>query len=335
MSQPRALDPVRCRAAGLCRRRVARGLNAWIKAAAPAFPLCSEVRQLSIASGDEQRAWMKARLQPYRVEPTDGNPDGLLTAYYEPLMDAARQPGNGFNVPIYRTPAGFGARKPWYTRQQIETLPEAQAALQGRAIAWLRDPVESMVLHIQGSGRLQITEADGRVTTVRVVETPTTSLPERGPLAADRAQRAMPFGRAFARLAQTRNATSCCGATRAMCSFAKSPEPLDAQFGPRGAQGVPLTPGRSVPWCQSIPMARPYGWSHGPAGVGAAPGDGAGHRQRHRGRGASRLFRTGAPGGQLAGKQGLAGPVAAVSAARRDAAPGSALCFWVKTTCPA
>ena len=72
-------------------------------------------------------------------------------------MDAARQPGNGFNVPIYRTPAGL-ARKPWYTRQQIETPPEAQAALQGRAIAWLRDPVESMVLHIQGSGRLRVME---------------------------------------------------------------------------------------------------------------------------------------------------------------------------------
>ena len=155
--------------------------NAWIKSCerpvAPFTALCSEVRQLSIASGDEQRAWMMARLQPYRVETTDGNPDGLLTAYYEPLMDAARQPGNGFNVPIYRTPAGFGARKPWYTRQQIETLPEAQAALQGRAIAWLRDPVESMVLHIQGSGRLRVMEPDGSTSLVRVAYAGTNDQP--------------------------------------------------------------------------------------------------------------------------------------------------------------
>lgn len=155
--------------------------NAWIKSCerpvAPFTALCSEVRQLSIASGDEQRAWMMARLQPYRVEAADGNPDGLLTAYYEPLMDAARQPGNGFNVPIYRTPAGFGARKPWYTRQQIETLPEAQAALQGRAIAWLRDPVESMVLHIQGSGRLRVMEPDGSTSLVRVAYAGTNDQP--------------------------------------------------------------------------------------------------------------------------------------------------------------
>ena len=46
--------------------------NAWIKSCerpvAPFTALCSEVRQLSIASGEEQRAWMMARLQPYRVE---------------------------------------------------------------------------------------------------------------------------------------------------------------------------------------------------------------------------------------------------------------------------
>ena len=145
--------------------------NAWIKGCerpAPAFaPLCAEVRRLSIASAEEQRAWMVARLQPYRIEAFDGRADGLLTGYYEPLMDAARLPGNGFNVPLYRLPASF-ERKPWYTRQQIETLPEAQAALAGRAIAWLRDPVDALVLHIQGSGRLRVTEPDGSQRLVRL-----------------------------------------------------------------------------------------------------------------------------------------------------------------------
>ena len=146
--------------------------NAWIRGCERPVPpftaLCGDVRRLSIATSEEQRAWMVARLQPYRVEAPDGSADGLLTAYYEPLVDAARQPGNGYTVPLYRLPAGYGARKPWYTRQQIDTLPEAQTLLAGRAIAWLRDPVDAMVLHIQGSGRLRITEADGSVRLVRV-----------------------------------------------------------------------------------------------------------------------------------------------------------------------
>jgi membrane-bound lytic murein transglycosylase A len=43
-------------------------------------PLCGEVRRLSIASEPEQRAWMVARLQPYRVESLQGVTDCLLTS---------------------------------------------------------------------------------------------------------------------------------------------------------------------------------------------------------------------------------------------------------------
>ncbi len=45
--------------------------NAWIKSCERPVPpfttLCGEVRQLSIASSEEQRAWLVARLRPYRV----------------------------------------------------------------------------------------------------------------------------------------------------------------------------------------------------------------------------------------------------------------------------
>ena len=139
--------------------------NAWIKScerpAAPFAALCAEVRQLSIAGPEEQRAWMVARLQPYRVEAPGGAGEGLLTGYFEPEYEAARQRGNGFEVPLYAPPADLARRRPWYTRQEIDTVPQAQAALAGRAIAWLRDPVDAMVLHIQGSGRLNVLEPDG------------------------------------------------------------------------------------------------------------------------------------------------------------------------------
>ncbi|MCJ7800396.1 MAG: MltA domain-containing protein, partial [Polaromonas sp.] len=71
--------------------------NAWIKSCerpGPVFaPLCGEVRRLSIASGEDQRAWMLRRLQPYRVETLQGAPEGLLTSYFEPVLKASRQPG--------------------------------------------------------------------------------------------------------------------------------------------------------------------------------------------------------------------------------------------------
>ncbi|MDP3231056.1 MAG: MltA domain-containing protein [Acidovorax sp.] len=241
--------------------------NAWIisceRPAPPFTALCSEVRQLSIATAEEQRAWLMSRLQPYRIEAHDGNAEGLLTAYYEPMIDAARQPGNGFTVPVYRTPATLGSRKPWYTRQQIETLPEAQAALQGRAIAWLRDPVESMVLHIQGSGRLRITEADGSVSSVRVAYAGTNDQPYQsvGRWLLDQnltRDATWPGIRAWL-TANPHRTNELLWSNPRYVFFREEPlSGLDAEFGPKGAQGVPLTPGRSIAVDrQSIPYGTP------------------------------------------------------------------------------
>ncbi|MDD2712789.1 MAG: MltA domain-containing protein [Simplicispira sp.] len=251
--------------------------NAWVRSCErppPAFaPLCPQVRRLSIATAPEQRAWMLDRLQPYRVEAASGNAEGLLTGYYEPQLDAARLPGNGYNVPLYRLPAGLVARQPWYTRQQIETLPQAQAALQGRAIAWLADPIDALVLHIQGSGRLRIAEPDGSTRLVRVAFAGTNEHPYRsvGRWLLDQGLvRDATWPGISAWIAQNPQRVSEMLWTNPRYVFFRE-EPLqglDAAFGPRGAQGVALTPGRSIAVDrQSIPYGTPV-WmaSSGPAG---------------------------------------------------------------------
>lgn len=237
------------------------------------MPLCPQVRRLSIGTAEEQRAWMIERLQPYRVEAASGSADGLLTGYYEPQLDAARLPGNGYSVPLYRMPAGLAARKPWYTRQQIDTMPEAQAALQGRAIAWLADPVDALVLHIQGSGRLRITEPDGSTRLVRVAFAGTNEQPygSVGRWLLDRGlvrDATWPGIRAW--IAQNpQRVPEMLWSNPRYVFFREEPlEAADAAFGPRGAQGVALTPGRSIAVDrQSIPYGTPV-WlaSAGPAG---------------------------------------------------------------------
>jgi membrane-bound lytic murein transglycosylase A len=241
--------------------------NAWIRSCerpAPALAsLCSEVRQLSIASETEQRDWLVRRLQPYRVESNEGNPDGLLTAYYEPMLDASRTPGNGYTVPVYRLPAGYGSRKPWFSRQQIDTLPEAQAALQGRAIAWLRDPVEAMVLHIQGSGRLRVQEADGSTTLLRVAYAGTNDHPYQsiGRWLLDQGlvrDATWPGIRAWLTQNPQRTNELLWSNPRYVFFKEEAMSALDAGFGPKGAQGVPLTPGRSIAVDKgSIPYGTP------------------------------------------------------------------------------
>ena len=241
--------------------------NAWIKNCerpSTVFAgLCGDVRRLSIASEGEQRSWMMNTLQPFRIEAGTGSPDGMLTAYYEPVFEARRVQGNGFNVPLYQTPQGFGKRKPWFTRQQIDTNAEAQAALAGRVIAWMRDPVDMLVLHIQGSGRLMLTETDGRQRMVRVAYAGTNDQPYKsvGRWLLDQGlvrDATWPGISAWIAANPGRVNEMLWSNPRYVFFREEALEGLDAEFGPKGALGVPLTPGRSIAVDrQSIPYGTP------------------------------------------------------------------------------
>ena len=242
--------------------------NAWIKSCerpGPVFaPLCNEVRRFSIASPEEQRAWMFARLQPYRVESLQGSAEGLLTSYYEPVLNASRQPGNGYSVPLYRVPATLGSRRPWFSRQEIDTLPEARAALNGREIAWASDPVEVMSLHIQGSGRLNITERDGSQRVVRVAYAGSNEQPFRSItqwlLNQGEGKMLAPWvdsTKAWALRSSPQRVQQMLWSNPRYTFFQEQPlSDFEAAFGPKGAQGVPLTPGRSI---AVDPGSIPYG----------------------------------------------------------------------------
>ncbi len=242
--------------------------NAWIKSCerpGPTYaPLCPEIRRLSIGSPEEQRAWMMSRLQPYRVESLSGAAEGLLTSYYEPVFRASRQSTAAYAVPLYQPPAGLASRKPWFSRQDIETLPEAQAALQGREIAWLEDPIDAMLLHIQGSGRLRLTEADGSQRTVRVAFAGTNEQPYRSInqwLLEQGVSKINPWPdatKAWAAQNPLRVSQLLWSNPRYIFFKEEALPEQDAGFGPRGAQGVPLTAGRSIAVDrQSIPYGTP------------------------------------------------------------------------------
>jgi membrane-bound lytic murein transglycosylase A len=250
--------------------------NAWVRSCERPAPqlaaLCPEIRRLSIATPQEQRAWMQQRLQPYRVEPLQAGAEPLLTGYYEPVLDATRLPSASHPHPLYRPPANLAARRPWYSRQQIDTLPEARAALRGREIAYLADPLDALSLQIQGSGRVRITEPDGRVTMVRLAYAGTNEQPYRsvgGWLLQQGAIRdaSWPGIKAWAR-ANPQRVNEMLWSNPRVVFFREEPlSDLDAAFGPRGAQGVPLTPGRSIAVDkESIPYGTPV-WLASPGPV--------------------------------------------------------------------
>ena len=227
----------------------------------PAFIfMCDEVRSLAQSGAQEQRTWMMSRLQPYRIDPLNGDEQALLTAYYEPVLEASRLPAGGFSVPVFRPPATLGQRKPWYSREEIDTRQDVRAQLRGREIAYLADPTDALTLQIQGSGRILISEPNGLQRMVRLSYAGSNDQPYKS------------VGRWLINQGELRD-----GSWPAIKSWAsKNPgrvnemmwsnprvvffreEALsdDPSVGPRGAQGVPLTAGRSI---AVDPLSIPYG----------------------------------------------------------------------------
>ncbi len=239
--------------------------NAWLRScerpAGPFLLLCPDIRRLSIGSADEQRAWMQDRLQAFRVESAQGEATGLLTAYFEPLLEASRLPSANFSIPLYLPPVGLAQRKPWFTRQEMETLPEPQAALRGRVIAYVADPIDALTLQIQGSGRLRITQIDGSQRWVRLSYGGTNDQPYRsvGRWLLDQGlvrDASWPGIKAWLAQNPERQQELLWGNPRVTFFREEAITERDHSEGPRGAQGVALTPGRSI---AVDPASIPYG----------------------------------------------------------------------------
>jgi membrane-bound lytic murein transglycosylase A len=222
--------------------------------------VCADARAATPGSDTAARDWLQQRLQPYRIEATDTSA-GLITGYFEPLVEASRTPRGPYRVPLHQPPADLASRKPYWTRQQLDTLPAAQHALRGRELAYVADPMDALILQIQGSGRLLLTEPEGTRKLVRLAYAAHNGeayksvgrwLVDQGELRAD--QVSWPAIKAWAQR-NPRRVNELLWSNPRVVFFREEPLP-DPGLGPRGAQGVPLTPGRSI---AVDPQSIPYG----------------------------------------------------------------------------
>jgi membrane-bound lytic murein transglycosylase A len=225
--------------------------------------VCSDARSVTPASDASARAWLRQRLQPWRVESAEGSADGLITGYFEPLVEARRVPVGAFRIALYGLPPDLSTRKPYWTRQQLDTSASAQASLRGLALAYVADPLDALILQIQGSGRLQLTEANGQRKLLRVAYAGHNDQPyksvgrwliEQGELRAEQAS--WPAIKAWAR-ANPKRLNEMMWSNPRYVFFREEPLP-DPSVGPKGGQNVPLTPGRSIAVdVQSVPYGVP------------------------------------------------------------------------------
>jgi membrane-bound lytic murein transglycosylase A len=227
---------------------------------------CRRAVVTKIAGAAEARKFFEENFRPVRIARL-GKSTGLITGYYEPIVEGSRFPNPEFHWPLYRRPrdlvvngkkpaaasipnrAAVGRLNvnkqvvPYYDRLAIEN-----GALDGQhlEICWLRDPFEAMSIEIEGSVRVRLEDGTlvrlgydahnghnyswvGRVLIER-------NLVRRDEMSTDRIKRWMQANPDLAKEVR--------GANKSLVFFRING--LNSEDEPAGAQGVRLAPGRSI-----------------------------------------------------------------------------------------
>ena len=229
--------------------------------------VCRKAADLQPQDANTARAFFEQNFQPARIGRL-GEPEGLLTGYFEPIVAGSRFPSPEFPVPLYRRPrdlvaVGYkpGTRTfpnkgvqigrrdknntlvPYHDRGAIEA-----GALDGQKleICWLRDSLDLLAIQLQGSGRVILEDGTplrvnfdlhngyrfGSIERVLIER----NLMSREEISAQRIRDWM--------AAHPEEATKVRAANRSYVFFRITGLSNDEE--PVGAQGVPLTPGRSI-----------------------------------------------------------------------------------------
>ena len=229
--------------------------------------VCRKAMGLRPQDSNTARTFFEQNFQPVRIARL-GETQGFLTGYYEPIVQGSRFPNPEFHVPVYRRPpdlvvvghkpgskafpnkgARVGRRNeqnqlvPYYDRGAIEA-----GALDGQKleICWLKDPFDLLAIQIEGSGRVIL--EDG--TPLRLnydshngysFTSISRALLERNLI--PREEMSMQRIREWM-AAHPDEASKVRTANRSYVFFRITG--LSNNGEPVGAQGVPLTPGRSI-----------------------------------------------------------------------------------------
>jgi len=98
----------------------------------------------------------------------------LFTGYYEPLLEGSLEPTEKYRYPVYKVPPDLikkdgkigrmekGRFVPYYSRREIDI--DGVLGEKHLEIAWVSDLLDLFSLHIQGSGKIRLT--DGSVISV-------------------------------------------------------------------------------------------------------------------------------------------------------------------------
>lgn len=227
--------------------------------------VCNASKTIDSNNNSAIRAYFEGLFSPHQVVNADGSSDGMVTGYYEPLLKGSRNKGGVFQTPLYAAPSDmltvdlasiYPELKNLRLRGRLvgnKIVPypsraEIVPSLKGSELVWVDDAIDAFFLQIQGSGRIELDESRE---TIRLAYADQNGHPYKsigrhlvaiGELSLDQAS-AQGIKEWLAR--NPNRQEELLNVNPSMVFF-KEEKLADPSIGPKGAQGIPLTPERSI-----------------------------------------------------------------------------------------
>ena len=220
--------------------------------------VCTQATSLSPRDTQSIRRYFESNFQAYEIRNSSGSETGLITGYYEPVMNGSQTRTSTYNVPLYAYPNAWKKSRPNPGPTRAELI--SSGVLQGSEIAWVQDPVAAASMQIQGSGKIRL--QDDRILRLGFAGTNEQPFKSSAQWLIDRKE--MTRGEASMQgISQwaKRNpdrVNEMLNANPRFVFFKELPSNVDADLGPNGALGIPLTSERSIAIdLQAMPLGAP------------------------------------------------------------------------------
>jgi len=220
--------------------------------------VCTQATSLSPSDTQSIRRYFESNFQAYEIRNSSGSETGLITGYYEPVMNGSQTRTSTYNVPLYAYPNTWKKSRPNPGPTRAELI--SSGVLQGSEIAWVQDPVAAASMQIQGSGKIRL--QDGRILRLGFAGTNEQPFKSSAQWLIDRKEmtRSEASMQGISQWAKRNpdRVNEMLNANPRFVFFKELPSNVDADLGPNGALGIPLTSERSIAIdLQAMPLGAP------------------------------------------------------------------------------
>jgi len=121
------------------------------------FKVCERAAAAGQLDRDHARAFFEDNFKPVRVKPA-GQTEGFFTGYYETEVDGSRFPSDEYTIPIYAAPVETVKRRQSKVFSDLDRTKIEDGALAGKEleICYVKNPIDAFFAQIQGSTRVKL-----------------------------------------------------------------------------------------------------------------------------------------------------------------------------------